>query len=165
MDIKPSILFIDPGSITSGYAWREGNRIVSGTIDIKKSLPVPKRLRLIRAQLSAIIEAQDVPAFGQAVIEVPAAHAYGKRTGRGGKSTVVASMFIMSRALGVIEECCEAHSMPVVEILATKWTEGFPKGYRCPVASGIVKRPIEDENEADAICLLDWYERIGQHGG
>lgn len=144
MDIKPSILVIDPGSITTGYAWREDKRIVSGTIAINERLKVPKRLKLIREQLSAIIEAQDAPAFEQAVIEVPAAHAYAKRTGRGGKSTIASSMFIMSRALGVIEECCEAHSVPV--------------------ASGIVRRTIEDENEADAICLLDWYERIGQHG-
>ena len=122
MDIKPSILVIDPGSITTGYAWREDKRIVSGTIAINERLKVPKRLKLIREQLSAIIEAQDAPAFEQAVIEVPAAHAYAKRTGRGGKSTIASSMFIMSRALGTVFSSCDTYqwSRPAVERLSMR---------------------------------------------
>lgn len=158
------ILYIDPGSIKTGYAWREDSRIISGVIAVRDKTPVPSRLRLIRSELAGIIESEDNPLFKQLVIEIPVAHAYSKRQGMGGKSKNIASLFILSRAVGVIQEVCEAHDMGVIEVKATEWTQGFPKDYRCSGASQIADKRVKDDNEADAICLLDYWERIGQHG-
>ena len=159
-----TILFVDPGSIITGYAWREGSQIVSSTIAIKAKTLVPSRLKLIRSELAGIIQNPDNPEFKRLVIEIPVAHDYARNVGRKGKQVTIKALFILSRAIGVIQECCATHGLDVVDIEATKWTKGFPKQYRCSGASQMVDRTISDENEADAICLMDWWERIGQYG-
>ena len=159
-----SILFIDPGSIITGYAWREGNHIISGTIAMKPRVPVPGRLKGIRFALAGIIQNPDNPEFKRLVIEIPVAHDYARSVGRKGKQVTTKALFVLSRAVGVIQECCAAHGIDVVEVEATKWTKGFPKQFRCSGASQIADKRITDENEADAVCLLDWWERIGQNG-
>ena len=122
-----AILYIDPGSITSGYAWREGSHIESGVIAVKKSAKIWNRLQLIRSALIGIIDGPKMPLFSQLVIEIPVAHDYTRNVGRSGKQVTTASLFILSRAIGVIQECCGAHDMALVEIKATQWTKGFPK--------------------------------------
>jgi Holliday junction resolvasome RuvABC endonuclease subunit len=163
-EIMDDILFIDPGSITTGYAWRESSQIISGVIALKETSAIETRLKLLRSSISGLIEPQESPLFKLAVIEIPVAHDYARNMGRKGKQVTIKSLFILSRAVGVIQECCAARGLKIIEVSATAWTEGFPKKYRCPEASRITDKRITDHNEADAICLLDWWERIGKNG-
>ena len=154
-----NIIYIDPGSISTGYAYRVGSHILGGFITCAKKEAVSERLRTIRLAISELIQGTSTPVFDKAVIEIPVAHDYARNVGRKSRQVTTSSIMILSRAVGVLEECCEAHGIPVEEIKATEWTKGLLKQYRIPAASQIAGRQIYQPDEADAICLLDWHER------
>jgi Holliday junction resolvasome RuvABC endonuclease subunit len=154
-----NILAIDPGMGATGWAVNT-DPIQSGVLKFK---PIGKRPNSYRAWdiYYEIVNILDSYAISEAIVEIPGAFGYSRHTSRSGKSKNVKSLLILSQCVGIVDAACGVFSVPTAHIEAHTWKHGMSKEVAIQTATGIAGRPIEDHNEADAICLLNWYVRQG----
>jgi Holliday junction resolvasome RuvABC endonuclease subunit len=152
------VLAIDPGSHQTGYAYRDNNgNEVSGVLKASKSASFNMRLDILARGLRALLNS--VPkGFDLAIMETPDFFAKNKRRGyTTGRDKSTQALFILSRATGGLMLVLIEGGIDVREIAASKW-----KG-RLTKAQAMAITGKTNDNEADAICLLRWYEVIGKN--
>ena len=72
------------------------------------------------------------------------------------------SMYILSRAIGAIQGYVGTWpDTEIIEATVKEWKGKMDKDTARMIAGSIMDRRITNHNEADAICLLDWFLRIG----
>ena len=148
------ILAIDPGSIQTGYAYRdEDGDEISGVLKVPERAPIPLRLHSIARQLSKLLKT--APDFKLAIIEKPDFLADNKRNMQNKNiSKLIRSLFVLSEARGAIILVLAAAGVTVLD-MPTKW-KGHSNKNHSMAATG-----KSNHNEADAICMLRWFEAIG----
>ncbi len=136
-----STIALDPSINVTGYAIRLGKgRTVSGTIKTTSG-GITARLHSLRQQLGAILE-KYMPA--QAVVEYPPKIAYSRSTEAfSGKALNIEDLIKLALATGVVLETCAGFGCLTDAVLA--------KGFTRLIAGK------QDQNEADACLLLEWY--------
>jgi Holliday junction resolvasome RuvABC endonuclease subunit len=144
------IITIDPGSIITGWAYRhhEGGK-KSGVIEQPAKLDSALRINRIVKALSVLL---DAGGFNAALIEVPDKFLY---ITKGGGKRSIHSMLILSRAIGAIMNECLNHKMTIFQVTPQEWKGTVSKQVT------MLEEKRTDDNEADALGLLRWWDAIG----
>ncbi|HSW63739.1 MAG TPA: hypothetical protein VLH56_10590, partial [Dissulfurispiraceae bacterium] len=92
----------------------------------------------------------------QAVIEVPAPHAYGRTQGKGGRMINLDAMLKLARAVGAITLALAEGGVACNEVTPQEWKGSRQKCWDRLWAEQQLGRRVRDD-EADAIALAHWY--------
>ncbi|MCK5236620.1 MAG: hypothetical protein KAR06_06505 [Deltaproteobacteria bacterium] len=150
-----NIIAIDPGSIKTGYAFiSEGGTLVSGILEAPGGWGRTKRISHITGLLDRVLF---VYSFDAILMEVPGNKSYQRNRAKRGQQKNIQSLVVLGMAIGVMEELADSKGLTILEADAAVWTQGTNKKYRKMFATTKLGRPPIDDNEADAVCLLDWY--------
>ena len=159
-----STIAIDPSINETGWAYMRDDKIISGVIRTKQGASISHRLVQISRMIGELVSGRgDIDTV---IIEVPEKFTYTKHISkRTGKPMNIEQILIMAQALGVIRMAFEYWEITVKVIGATKWKGRMDKEEALALckANTRVDKAITNHNEADAICLLEWYLYHGKH--
>jgi len=158
---------IDPSLTQTGYAVAEGKKIIaSGVIKTKPKDTLPARLLHIRCEITSLLI--KYKKINRAIIEIQDSFgSYHKRQNKmTGKGLNQEALNKQNWAIGVIiiaiyswiknssdEDCVKL-------VTTTQWKGKMSKEQAKLVASNIVRRKITNDNEAEAICLANYFFNI-----
>lgn len=167
------ILFIDPGSKITGFAYRTGQGMASGVLKGKASARNFERILEIKAKFVALVQEIDPT---KVVLEVPGNKAYARNRGQTAHKNLGA-IAVLGYATGMIACTALEIGLEVETVEAHEWKQGQKKGEAIASACAILGTNLQckdagynchvkckkiDDNRADAICLCNWYRL---HGG
>ena len=183
------VIAIDPGSIKTGWAFRGTDRvIVSGVFKAPKAWPRAKRIAeitgIFRSMLTMDFQTssgKEIPhePFTHMVVEVASNKTYARNRGQGGSMNLQA-VYVLGMAAGGLIQTARGQGLGdnIYEATDQEWIGGRKKEQRqqqavwilgdSGISAAVLKAEgklndtglLKDDNEADAICLLYWYEQI-----